>query len=371
MVCRENRWGIARMAGHKKQHGRNNRPHRHGKAHRNENDGGRWQHTYAAVDLGTHNCRLLVARPTRRAFRVIDAFSRTVRLGEGVDRDGELCQAAMDRTVEALKICASKIKRHRTDKLRCVATEACRQAANRPLFEERVESELGLTIETISCEEEARLALQGCAPLIDQSRPHGLMFDIGGGSTELIWMRTEGKHPEMVDSMSIPHGVVSLSERYGEEAICQEPYGEIVDEMEERLKTFCRRHQIGDAVRQGNVQMLGASGTVTTLAGVYLDLPRYDRSMVDGATLGFDEVQSVSERLRRMACEERAAHPCIGAERAKLVVAGCAVLEAIMRRWSVGSIRVADRGVREGILFELMQQADAERGAGPDAHRPR
>jgi exopolyphosphatase/guanosine-5'-triphosphate,3'-diphosphate pyrophosphatase len=371
MVCRENRWGIARMAGLKKQHGRNNRQHRNGKAHRNGYDGGRWQHTYAAVDLGTHNCRLLVARPTRRAFHVIDAFSRTVRLGESVERDGELCQAAMDRTVEALKICALKIKRHKTDKVRCVATEACRQAANRPLFEKRVEFELGLTIETISCEEEARLALQGCAPLIDQSRSHGLMFDIGGGSTELIWMRTEGKRPEMVDSMSIPHGVVSLSERYGEEAICREPYEEIVDDMEERLKTFCRRHQIGDAVRQGNVQMLGASGTVTTLAGVSLNLPRYDRSMVDGATLDFEEVQSVSERLRHMACEERAAHPCIGAERAKLVIAGCAVLEAIMRRWSVGSIRVADRGVREGILFELMQQADAERDAGHDAHGSR
>lgn len=356
--------GLPEMAGHKKQQGRRNRPHQHGKTHRK---GGRWRHTYAAVDLGTHNCRLLVARPTRRAFRVIDAFSRTVRLGEGVERDGELCQPAMDRTLEALKICAAKIKRNRADKLRCVATEACRQARNRPLFEERVANELGLCLETISCEEEARLALQGCAPLIDQSRPHGLMFDIGGGSTELIWLRTEGRRPEMVDSMSIPHGVVSLSERYGEEAICDsEPYGEIVDDMEERLKTFCRRHRIGDAVRQGAVQMLGASGTVTTLAGVYLDLPRYDRSIVDGATLDFNEMQEVSDRLRRMACEERAAHPCIGAERAKLVVAGCAVLEAIMRRWSVGSIRVADRGVREGILFELMQQADTDRDRQPN-----
>ena len=190
------------------------------------------------------------------------------------------------------------------------------------------------------------------------------MFDIGGGSTELIWLENTGRHPHMLDSMSIPQGVVSLSERYGEDAICQEPYGEIVDEMEERLKTFCRRHRIGDAVRRGDVQMLGASGTVTTLAGVYMDLPRYDRSMVDGATLDFDEVQQVSERLRAMACEERASHPCIGAERAKLVVAGCAVLEAIMRRWSVGSIRVADRGVREGIIFEMMRKADAERRGG-------
>ncbi|MEC8198781.1 MAG: hypothetical protein VX085_04360, partial [Pseudomonadota bacterium] len=170
------------------------------------------------------------------------------------------------------------------------------------------------------------------------------------------------KYRDMVDIMSIPHGVLNLSERSGEEAIClQEPYEEIIEDMEERLRVFCRRHQIGDAVRNNEVQMLGASGTVTTLAGVYLDLPRYERSAVDGVTLNFDEVMQVSERIRRMACEERAAHPCIGSERAKLVVAGCAVLEAIMRRWTVGRIRVADRGVREGILIELMREAGAKR----------
>ena len=350
------------MAGQDSQNGRHKRAHRNKRNSWNDQGHSRFRRTYAAVDLGTHNCRLLVARPTRRAFRVIDAFSRTVRLGEGVERDGKLCEAAMERTVEALKICASKIKRNRADRIRCVATEACRQAENGPDFEMRVRTELGLELETISCEEEARLALEGCSPLLDRRRPNGLMFDIGGGSTELIWLRTEGKHPEILDSMSIPHGVVSLSERYGEEAIClQESYEEIVEDIEERLRVFCHRHQIGDAVRNGEVQMLGASGTVTTLAGVYLDLPRYDRSVVDGATLDFDEVIQVSDRLRRMACEERAAHPCIGSERAKLVVAGCAVLEAIMRRWTVGRIRVADRGVREGILFELMREADAKR----------
>ena len=322
---------------------------------------GRWRHTYAALDLGTHNCRLLLARPNRRAFRVIDAFSRTVRLGENLEQEGLLCGAAMDRAVEALKICAEKIRRGRADRTRCVATEACRQAKNQEEFKERVEREAGLLIETISCEEEARLALEGCIPLIDKQHRNGLMFDIGGGSTELIWIESDARHTRMLDSMSIPHGVVSLSERYGEDTICHELYHEIVDEMEERLKAFCSRHRIRDAVSRGDVQMLGASGTVTTVAGVHMNLARYDRSMVDGMTLGFDEVREVSERLRAMACEERALHPCIGAERAKLVVAGCAVLEAIMRRWSVGSIRVADRGVREGIILEMMRKADVER----------
>ncbi|PPR62020.1 MAG: Exopolyphosphatase [Alphaproteobacteria bacterium MarineAlpha4_Bin2] len=344
------------MAGHKHPH-----PNRR---HLKEGHG-RFIHTYGALDLGTHNCRLLVARPTRCSFRVIDAFSRAVRLGEGLERDGMLCAEAMERTFEALKVCASKIKYNRVNRIRCVATEACRQASNSFDFKARVLSELGVLIETISCEEEARLAMQGCSPLIDRRRPLGLMFDIGGGSTELIWLRTGDEWPELVDSISIPHGVVSLSERYGEEAISlRGTYEEIVEDMNERLKDFCRRHRIVDAVRNGDVQMLGASGTVTTLAGVCLNLPRYDRSMVDGATLEFDEVNLVSERLRRMAWEERARHPCIGRERAKLVVAGCAVLEAIMRQWSVGKIRVADRGVREGILLELMRDADAQCNGG-------
>ena len=322
---------------------------------------GKWRHTYAALDLGTHNCRLLVARPTRRAFRVIDAFSRTVRLGESLEQDGTLCEAAMGRTIEALKICAEKISRCSADRTRFVATEACRQAENREEFRERVEQEAGLLIETISCEEEARLALEGCIPLIDKQHPNGLMFDIGGGSTELIWLKNGGPHPRMLDSMSIPLGVVSLSERYGKSAIDIKPYAEIVGEMEKCLRVFCERHGIRDAVRRGDVQMLGTSGTVTTIAGVYMDLARYDRSMVDGTTLGFNEVKLVIERLRAMACEERASHPCIGAERAKFVVAGCAVLEAIMRQWAVGRIQVADRGVREGIILEMMRKADAER----------
>ena len=329
--------------------------------YKSRSEPGRLRHTYAALDLGTHNCRLLLARPNRRAFRVIDAFSRTVRLGENLEQEGLLCGAAMDRAVEALKICAEKIRRGSADRTRCVATEACRQAKNREEFMERVEREAGLLIETITFEEEARLALEGCIPLFDKQHLNGLMFDIGGGSTELIWLESEGRHPRMLDSMSIPHGVVSLSERYGEDAICHELYDEIVDEMEERLKAFCSRHRIRDAVSRGDVQMLGASGTVTTVAGVHMNLARYDRSMVDGMTLGFDEVREVSERLRAMACEERVSHPCIGVERAKLVVAGCAVLEAIMRRWSVGSIRVADRGVREGIILEMMRKADVER----------
>ena len=227
------------MAGQNSQNGRYKRAHRNKWNSRNDQGHSRFRHTYAAVDLGTHNCRLLVARPTRRAFRVIDAFSRTVRLGEGVEQDGKLCEAAMERTVEALKICASKIKRNRADRIRCVATEACRQAENGPNFEMRVRTELGLELETISCEEEARLALEGCSPLLDRRRPNGLMFDIGGGSTEIMWIDCfSSQSPNLIDMISLPFGVVTLTEEYGTQIDEASRYADIRDRVQEYLARY-------------------------------------------------------------------------------------------------------------------------------------
>lgn len=323
--------------------------------------------TFAAIDLGTNNCRLLVAQPSRDGFRVIDAFSRIVRLGEGVGETGALSEAAMARTVDALKVCAAKMRRRRVDRARLVATDACRRAANSTDFLDRVVSETGLHLEIIPPEEEARLALQGCAPLFETGKRRALVFDIGGGSTEIMVMDTDDGNCAAVKSvpvsgwMSMPFGVVSLSERYGGDTLSQERYSAMIDDVDALLAPFCARNRIAASARSGDLQMLGASGTVTTLTGVYLDLPRYDRSRVDGTYLGFGSIRQISDRLRRMCCEERATHPCIGADRADLVVAGCAILEAMCRRWPVGQLRVADRGLREGILLELMAAANGEK----------
>ncbi|MDP6388932.1 MAG: Ppx/GppA phosphatase family protein [Alphaproteobacteria bacterium] len=322
--------------------------------------------TYAALDLGTNNCRLLVARPTDAGFRVIDAFSRIVRLGEGLGGNGQLSEAAMERTIGALKICADKMRRDRVDQARSVATAACRQAENCDAFLDRVAAETGIEIETISSTEEARLALLGCMPLLDGNEPHGLVFDIGGGSTEIVWLDLSAGRPDIIGCLSMPHGVVNLSERQGAGDIGDESYRNIVDEFAAHMAEFCGQHGIGEAVERREVQMLGTSGTVTTLAGVNLDLPRYDRAAVDGTFLGAEEARRVSERLRAMDDGERAAHPCIGAERADLVVAGCAVLETILARWGVARLRVADRGLREGILLELMSRAGSDRVATGD-----
>jgi exopolyphosphatase / guanosine-5'-triphosphate,3'-diphosphate pyrophosphatase len=307
----------------------------------------------AALDLGTNNCRLLVARTTHGGFRVIDSFSRITRLGEGLGAGTSLGEAAMARTIEALAACAAKIAHRGVGRGRYVATDACRRAGNCAAFLARAEAATGLRLEIIGSGEEARLVVAGCAALLDPAVPRAVVFDIGGGSTEVSYVRVERRAAQVLDAVSLPFGVVNLTERYGGDRVPPDAYRAMLDEVAAALAPFEARHRIAAEVARGRVQMLGSSGTVTTLAGIEFGLPRYIRSVVDGSSLGFAAIEAVSQRLAALSLAERAAHPCVGRERADLVVAGCAILEAICRMWPVGRLRVADRGVREGILIGL------------------
>jgi exopolyphosphatase/guanosine-5'-triphosphate,3'-diphosphate pyrophosphatase len=317
------------------------------------------QPIYAALDLGTNNCRLLMAVPVGSGFRVVEAFSRASRLGEGLDASGSLAEPAIERTLSALAQCHQRIERRRVRRLRSVATEACRQAANRSEFLDRARTEAGIEIEVISAEEEARLTTAGCLPLLYRHPEHTLLFDIGGGSTELVLLRPILSDPcgfDPVEAMaSIPLGVVTLAERHG--LLLQSPDGfaKAVDEVAALLNQFEARERVLELAGSGKLRMLGTSGTVTTLAGVHLGLPRYDRRMVDGIELECCAIAAASRRLILASATERAALPCVGADRADLMLAGCAILEAIMRSWPVGRLTVADRGVREGVLLAMMR----------------
>jgi len=315
---------------------------------------------YAALDLGTNNCRLLIARRAGGGFRVVDAFSRIVRLGEGLAATGALSEAAMARTIEALRVCAGKIGHRKIAAGRYVATEACRRAANCSAFLGRVREEIGIDLEIISTAEEARLVVTGCAALLHPRIPYAIVFDIGGGSTEIVWLRQEGARarrprPEILGSESLPFGVVTFTERFGGVEVTPASYRAMVAEAEAALLPFEARHKIRREVRARQVQMLGSSGTVTTLAGVHLALPRYIRAVVDGSLLTFAQIAAVSRHLAGLDIDGRAASPCVGRERADLVLSGCAILDAICATWPVGRLRVADRGIREGILFDLIQ----------------
>ena len=316
---------------------------------------------FAALDLGTNNCRLLVARPTGGGFRVVDAFSRIVRLGEGMAASGELGEDAMARSIAALKVCADKIAYRHISGGRYVATEACRRAANCEDFLGRVHDEVGLDLEIISTTEEARLVVAGCAPLLNPRVPYAIVFDIGGGSTEIVWLRISGdgdrrqRRPQILASTSLPFGVVTWTDRFGGGEVSPATYRTMIAEAATALIPFEAAHHIYRHVKSGRVQMLGSSGTVTTFAGIHLALPRYTRALVDGSILTFAQIEAVSGHLAGLDLAGRAANPCIGHERADLVLSGCAILDAICATWPVGQLRVADRGVREGILLDLMR----------------
>lgn len=325
---------------------------------------------YGALDLGTNNCRLLIARPSRRGFFVIDAFSRIIRLGEGVSRSGVLSPEAMDRTVEALKVCSEKMRRRRVKRSRIIATEACRIAGNSHEFIDRVRDTTGLELEVVSRETEAKLAVSGCASLLDGDCDYALVFDIGGGSSELIWLdlgkragtwrrsifdRLEAQNC-IIAWTSLPLGVVTLAEKHGGRDVSRDVFESMVADVMVRLTQFEDQYRLKERIADGQVHLLGTSGTVTTIAGIHLDLPAYDRKRVDGCWLATKDVNFVAESLIGMSYDQRVAQPCVGRERADLVLAGCAVLEALLRMWPCDKLRVADRGLREGILATLMAE---------------
>ncbi len=310
----------------------------------------------AALDLGTNNCRLLVVEPLDEGFEVVDSFSRITRLGEGLATTGRLSEAAIARTLMALAVCRRVINRNHVAELRCVATEACRRALNGADFIERVERELGIPLEIVSQDEEARLALLGCLPLVDALAEQLLMVDIGGGSTEIVWFDrgAAGAEPDGPSvAVSLPVGVVTLAESFAGE-LRHGDYAGMLEVAREAMRRAPFNGFVPRALDGPAVQMLGTSGTVTTLAAVHLGLKRYDRRRVDGIVLSYEAITEVAERLKRLDNRGRAAHPCIGQGRADLVVAGCAILEAIHESWPLPRMRVADRGVREGILNGLM-----------------
>jgi exopolyphosphatase/guanosine-5'-triphosphate,3'-diphosphate pyrophosphatase len=316
---------------------------------------------YAALDLGTNNCRLLIATPAQNGFRVIEAFSRIVRLGEGLSRTGRLQPEAMDRAVAALRICAEKIERRKVVRLRAVATQACRSAENGPEFVRRVESETGLRLRIIAPDEEARLSVAGCSNLLDRKADAALVVDVGGGSTELSWVAlnpdVDGRPRTDIRAwLSIPMGVVTLAERFPEPH-ADKPiwYRAMVECVKAEIAAFSHADGLRPVFADGRAHLIGTSGAITSLAGMHLGLRKYDRTRVDGLWLSEAECRAAADRLLALEPDGRAAEPCIGKDRADLVLAGAAILQAVQELWPCERVRVADRGLREGMLLALMR----------------
>ena len=317
---------------------------------------------FAALDLGTNNCRLLIAAPTAQGFRIVDAYSRIVRLGEGLSQSGRLSEAAMERALAALRICADKVRRHEPVRLRAIATQACRSAENGAEFLARVRERTGIALSIISPREEAQLSVAGCSNLIDASTDAALVLDVGGGSTELAWLdlrnwRPERGLPPIAAWLSIPMGVVTLAERFPEgESATDAWFRAMVEAVKAPVAGFAAAEPLRQLFNAGRSHLIGTSGAITSLAGLHLRLPRYDRSKVDGLWMTRGECEAVRVRLSELTTRERAAQPCIGPDRADLVLAGAAILEAVQEVWPCERVRVADRGLREGVLISLMNE---------------
>jgi len=322
---------------------------------------------YAALDLGTNNCRLLIATPHEHGFRVVEAYSRIVRLGEGLTQSGRLGEPAMERALAALKVSAEKVRRRKVVRLRAIATQACRIADNGEEFIARVERETGIRLQIITPPEEARLSVAGCVGLLDRSREAALVVDVGGGSTEMSWLdlkaaKGQGGPPPMQSWLSIPIGVVTLAERFPEgEAAGEGWFRAMVDAVKSEIAAFRRADQLKPVFERDGAHLIGTSGAITSLAGLHLNLPRYDRSRVDGIWMSRQECEAAAVRLLGLKPHERAAQPCIGPDRADLVLGGAAILQAVQELWPCSRVRVADRGLREGILLSLMGRRGGRR----------
>jgi len=337
---------------------------------------------YAALDLGTNNCRLLIATPSGQSFRVVEAYSRIVRLGEGLSLTGRLSEAAMDRALAALKVSAEKVRRRRVVRLRAIATQACRSAENGGAFLDRVAQETGLKLQVITPHEEAQLSVAGCVNLLDRKADAALVVDVGGGSTEMSWVDLSAKPADgpgvsanapIRAWLSIPIGVVTLAERFPEgETATRDWFRSMVEHIKAEISAFRRADPLREVFDADRAHMVGTSGAITSLAGMHLGLRRYDRSRVDGIWMSRDDCEAAADCLLGLTARQRADQPCIGPDRADLVLAGAAILQAVQELWPCSRVRVADRGLREGILMSLMSERGGRRrrrrrGARADA----
>lgn len=318
---------------------------------------------YAAIDLGTNSCRLVIATPTPSSFHIVETFSKITRLGEGIINNNELSHNAIRRTVNALKVCAGVLDEYAPiAKARFVATAACRRAKNCKYFLDLVKKETGLNIEIISSQEEARLAVVGCVPLLPRHIKRTLVFDIGGGSTEVSLARMTSSGKAIIEGyVSLPYGVVTVSEAFPNREMTDLAYDTIIERTHKILGEFEEKYHISEAIANQEIQVLGTSGTVTVLGAVHLNLQRYNRSVVDGLTLSRQDLIRTIAKIKRMGDEGRKKHACIGAQKADLTIAGCAIIEGLVSFWNMSEVTIADRGIREGILLDLMHSARYEK----------
>ncbi|MES0370726.1 MAG: Ppx/GppA phosphatase family protein [Mariprofundaceae bacterium] len=309
---------------------------------------------HASIDVGSNTLRLLIARPvpnspntaTAQAWEIIDYRHLITRLGEGLHESGRLSDAAMERTLQALQLFKSVIDHHQvaSEQLRATATAAVREAKNGTLFQQQAEKKTGIHLSIIDGEEEAKLSLLGASSVLhEETSSDMLLFDIGGGSTEFV----RSKNSSAIDAISCKLGVVRLVEAHlHSDPPSTEDYLTMKKAAHDHLEMVAEhwRKISGSAPKS----LVGTAGTVTTLAAVQMNLVPYDPEQVNNHQISHENFISLRNHLLNLNHEQRQNIPAIEPGRADLIIAGLAIIEAIMEKWGYKSLITVDAGLLEG-----------------------
>ena len=299
---------------------------------------------YAAIDLGTNTCLLLVAEWDGQELHPLVREMRVVRLGENLDRTGRISSTALDRATAALTEYRDIITSSGCQEMRCVATSAFRDAPNKDELTERIRNITGLEIEEISGEEEARLVHRAVQEAFPEETGERASVDVGGGSTEIIF----DKQGHLHEVHSLPLGSVRLTERH----FSHDPPAAVeVAALRDNISTVLEDSGLPTKV----ASLIGVGGTATTLAAIHLELEDYDPVKVHGRILKQRDLETILERCLALPYEQRVRLPGLHPGRADVIMAGTIILLAIMGHLQDKMIRISDRGIRWGIIAEMIR----------------
>ena len=318
----------------------------------------------ASIDVGSNTVRLLLAQPLPgQTFRPLRVERIITRLGGNFSSRKGLDKLSMERTVEALRSFAEVLEGEGVEKIFAVGTGVLRKARNRSAFIKAVRAQTGFSLRIISGREEARAMARGVlGSLKDRTTPR-LIVDVGGGSTEIIWMERQ----TLRKSVSLDLGVVGLTERFLSEDPPNPAEMEALNRFVQAILAEVRRHweKEGWDDRKVHSHLAGTAGTVTTLGAIALSLSVYDPQKVTGHRIPFSKLRRMHRLLSSLSLKERGRVPGLEKGREDLILAGSAILLNLMEVFGRSALEVIDSGLLEGVLLEGMDQMrDSESGMG-------
>ena len=293
----------------------------------------------AAIVIGSYNCRIIIVNNSPN-IKILKTISVATNLIKNLSYSNEFTHKNIKKTVRCLTMFSRKMLEYNVTKYRCVATEACRQVINSDFFIGEVKKKTGLSVEIISVNEEAQLCFQSCKKYIERMNNEGILFDIGGGSTEISFFDVKN---EKFETSSIPLGVINLSEK-----INLHGKNKITFQMKRYFQSL--KSNLSNQIDPGF--SIGSCSTVSTLSAIHLNLTTFDRKKIEGLLLDVDEIMKIINNLRNLKVNEMLKHPCIR-KKYPLLLNGMEILEKILENFPIKQILVSQSGLTGGMIENL------------------